>query len=290
MEFNLHSLEIFTTLCKVKNFTKTASLLGMTQPGVSQHVKSLEEYFGINLINRFGKSFELTSEGQKVLSYGSKLFSEHKLFKDELGLDSETSGACKISAPGSIGIKLYTLLLNLNKLHPKLHQIFFYAPNLSIENQLLADELDLGVMSVKPKSDLLYFTKLTTEKLLLIVPKGRKVSNFSDLQKLGFINHPDGKDMATKVLAENFKEFKSFDSLNIYGANNQINRILEPVCMGLGFTILPHYAYEEFKNKNKLEIIKLKKNVFNDIYLVRKKHRPLPKRYGYIEDYLIESF
>ena len=60
--------------------------------------------------------------------------------------------------------------------------------------------------------------------------------------------------------------------------------------MGLGFTVLPHYAYEEFKNKSKLELVKLKKNISNEIYIVRKKHRPLPKRYKYIEDYLKDNF
>lgn len=290
MDFNLHSLQIFTTLCKVKNFTKTASILGLTQPGVSQHIKALEEYFDSSLINRYGKSFELTPEGQKLLDYGRDLYANHKAFKDDLSTDSQFEGLCKLASPGAVGIKLYTLLLKLNKKHPKLHQIFNYAPNSSIEKQLLSDELDMGVMSVRPKSDLLSYTKLTTERLLLIVPRGKKINRFSDLLELGFINHPDGRDMATKLFKENFNEFKFFESLSIYGANNQINRILEPVCMGLGFTVLPHYAYEEFKNKSKLELVNLKKNVSNEIYIVRKKHRPLPKRYNYIEEYLKENF
>ncbi len=53
-------LKTFIALVETKSFTKTAEILHMTQPGVSQHVKWMEDYFGEPLIVREGKKFELT--------------------------------------------------------------------------------------------------------------------------------------------------------------------------------------------------------------------------------------
>ena len=39
-------LNTFTTLCEVGHFTRTAELLGMTQPGVSQHLHKLASQVG----------------------------------------------------------------------------------------------------------------------------------------------------------------------------------------------------------------------------------------------------
>ena len=286
MDINLHSLHVFMKLCEVKNFTKTALTLGMTQPGVSQHIKSLEDYFETSLINRHGKSFEITAEGCKVLKYGKDLFYKHKIFKDGLSSDAHTAGVCYISSPGSVGIKLYKILLELNKKHPKLQQHFYYAPNSSIESQLLTNQIDLGVMSKMPESDLLTIKEIAQERLLLLTPKNTEIKKYSDLQNLGFINHPDGKDMATKLLTANFKEFTVFENLKLAGANNQINRILEPVSMGLGYTVLPNFAFDDFRMKSKLKVLTLKKEVTSSIYIVRKKFRPLPKRYDFIEEYI----
>ena len=41
--------ETFLTLCNCRSFTKTAELLYITQPAVSQHIKYLENYYGCKL-------------------------------------------------------------------------------------------------------------------------------------------------------------------------------------------------------------------------------------------------
>ena len=47
-------LKTFLTLCKAMNYTKTAEILHITQPAVSQHIKYLEEDYGVRLFNYKG--------------------------------------------------------------------------------------------------------------------------------------------------------------------------------------------------------------------------------------------
>ena len=115
MILNPQFLKTFLILAEEGGFTKTAKRLSMTQPGVSQHVRWLEEYFEVPLINRHGKSFEVTPQGHLVIAYAENLFNQHQTFKESLKEDNPLEGPCTFASPGSFGIRMYSFLLNLNK-------------------------------------------------------------------------------------------------------------------------------------------------------------------------------
>ena len=81
------------------------------------------------------------------------------------------------------------------------------------------------------------------EELQLVLPASVAVGdefNFSDLNHVGFINHPDGLHFAERMFSENFNlDYKGPNILNIKGYVNQLQQILLPVAKGGGFTILP---------------------------------------------------
>ncbi|MBM6860940.1 LysR family transcriptional regulator, partial [Clostridium saudiense] len=45
-------LKTFIAVVDYKNFTKAAENLNLSQPSVSTHIKNLETFFGVTLINR----------------------------------------------------------------------------------------------------------------------------------------------------------------------------------------------------------------------------------------------
>lgn len=64
-----YRLKTFLTLCKVRNYTKTAEILHITQPAVSQHIKFLEESYGVKLFDYVGKSLKLTTSGKILYDF-----------------------------------------------------------------------------------------------------------------------------------------------------------------------------------------------------------------------------
>lgn len=280
---NLTYLATFRHLVEIKSFTRTAQKLAMTQPGVSQHLRALEQYFGDKLIQNSGKKFVVTDKGMEVYNYALHLFKQHESFKQAFKTDDPYTGTCRMASPGAMGIGLYHQLLKINSSYPDLRIHFNYAPNRSIELDLLDDKLDMGFMTVNPISDALETKLLGSEKLLIITPKKKAPKNFKELMELGFINHPDGQDMVNKVFTKNFKsEYKGFEDLKLRGGNNQIGRILEPVSLGLGFTVLPHFAYEAFADKKALSLFPHKLAAQNDIFMVKKRFKGLPSRFDMI--------
>jgi DNA-binding transcriptional LysR family regulator len=257
----------------------------MTQPGVSQHLKHLEDYYGVRLIERKGKVFSPTEAALKLESYCHALFKEHELLKEKIKEDDPESGVCNISAPGSFALYLYSFCLELNQRFPKLSFQFTVAPNNGVIQGIRDERFVVGFVSSKTEDKDLEVSKVFTEQLLLVAPKNRKTSTFNDLCDVGFIAHPDGYRYAERILAENFpKEFRSLNDLPLKGFINQNNRILDPVAHGLGFSVVPEFTFRAYQNKDALQIVRLKKTINDDIVMVTRKHQILPQRYHVVFD------
>lgn len=56
-------VETFLVVCETMNYTKTAQLLHITQPAVSQHIRALEAQVGTRLISYEGKQLILSEAG-----------------------------------------------------------------------------------------------------------------------------------------------------------------------------------------------------------------------------------
>ncbi len=74
----------FLTLCEQMNYRKTAELLNMTQPGVTQHIHALESEFGCKLFNYNGKTLTLTKQGVLYREYLQKVKYDEKQLKQKM--------------------------------------------------------------------------------------------------------------------------------------------------------------------------------------------------------------
>lgn len=66
-------LRTFVTVVETGSFTRTGEALGRTQSAISVQVKRLETQLGKSLLNRSGKSFDLTEDGDQLLEYARRI-------------------------------------------------------------------------------------------------------------------------------------------------------------------------------------------------------------------------
>lgn len=66
-------IDTFIAVCKYLNFTKAAEVLNITQPAVSQHIRYLQESYGVELFEHTGKKISLTKEGELLFSIATTL-------------------------------------------------------------------------------------------------------------------------------------------------------------------------------------------------------------------------
>lgn len=284
-------LHTFKTLIDIGHFTQTAEKLYMTQPGVSQHVKKLEQACGHALIKRENKSFELTEQGRLVYDYAVKVAVEEAALLDNLNFDDPFSGECRLSCSGSLALRIYPQLLELQKQHQGLTIHLEVAPNDKILRDIDNGVVDIGVVTHLPSSSLFHSEELGSEPLCLILPKcheGKSVT--ADLLlRYGVIQHPD----ATHYLSLYFEQCgdPELASLNTKALPtvsyiNQLHQILLPVSKGIGFTVLPKSALDSFPHRDQLCIHTPNKAVTEKLYLVHKRNRDLPNRYKKVKKVL----
>jgi DNA-binding transcriptional LysR family regulator len=250
----------------------------MTQSGVSQHIRKLETQIRQQLLIRHGKQFTLTEAGSRLYKEGRLVLQSFEDLEQYVKYDPAYEGQVSIMSPGSLGLKLYPHLLAMQKSYPKLNIDYRFAPNLSIEDAISSSKVDIGFMTDKTLCDEIVSQEIGKEALFLITPADVYQPNWQQLLQLGFIDHPDGAHHANLLLSVNFSAFHHCNQFIKKGFSNQINLILEPVSLGLGFTVLPAYAVEAFNKPELIKVHKLKIPVFETLYLCTHRGKPLANR------------
>lgn len=77
-------IKTFLTLCKVMNYRKTAEILNMTQPAVTQHIHYLEEEYGCRLFIYDRRSLKMTPEAEILKKYAENVIYQDKKLRCEL--------------------------------------------------------------------------------------------------------------------------------------------------------------------------------------------------------------
>ncbi|PFG58526.1 DNA-binding transcriptional LysR family regulator [Vibrio sp. ES.051] len=285
-------LHTFKTLIEVGHFTQTAEKLFMTQPGVSQHIKKLEQSCQHPLIKRENKSFELTEQGRIVYAYARELEEREKNLLQELSFDDPFTGHCKLACSGALALMLYSPLLEKQKQHRGLSLHLEAAPNQSILNAIAQGRIDIGIVTDIPNKSLFYSEKIGQETLCLVLPQNDREQPITPerLKSRGVIGHPDAEHYMTLFFDQcaepQLQEIKMSD-IPLTGYVNQLSQILLPVSKGLGFTVLPQSAVDNFPQREALHVVELKQSVTEELFLVRKRSRTLPRRYQTIKEVLL---
>jgi len=271
-------LNTFCTLVEVNHFTRTSERLYMTQSGVSQHIKKLEQQLGAPLLERHGKQFTLTTQGQNLYQKGGQLLKEWQFLEQELHSDSPHIGTVKIQSPGSCGLNFYNQLLGLQTKYSELIIDYRFAPNESVEQAVANHNADLGFLTQAPTLSEVTSHKIAQEELLLVTPADYDTPQWQTLCELGFIAHPDAEHHAQLLLSDNYSEFEHISQIKRTGFSNQISLILEPVSRGLGFTVLPAHAVNAFSKPELIKAHALAVPINESIYVCHHRNRPLAKR------------
>lgn len=283
--FSPQLIRSFTVLAELGSFTRTAERIGITQAAVSQHVRQLEEKLGPLLIRR-SRAVELTPAGDTLLAYCHELEQAERRFRLRLeGADAEV-GEVGIITPGSVGLLLYPMLLDLQASQRGLVVRHRFAPDPEVLDAILHNRFELGLVTAKPDDPRLAAEPFTEEPLELIVPAGEDVQRWADLERLGFVDHPDGQAMAIRLLSRRFPGNPGIRSLPVHGFTNQVGLILEPVARGFGFTVLPRYARLAFARADAIRVVESGRPVVDTLWLVRRSEWPLSARAQRTVDYL----
>lgn len=184
---DMRSLGIFMAAAEAGNMTEAATRLGISQSGVSQAIRALEESFGTVLLNRDQRPLTLTAAGLALRNRGSVLLEQARTLRGAVldasqGVRPDLRLGLVDSFAATFGTHLISMLLE------KVTQLSVrtgLTPNLT--EALVRREFDL-IVSTDPLDDVNGIARhhLLAERFILIVPKQSRVAiaGVADLRRL----------------------------------------------------------------------------------------------------------
>lgn len=142
-----YRLKTFLVLCKLGSYTKTAELLHITQPAVTQHVKYLEEFYNCKLFEYSNKNLILTDTGRELYSFAMSMHSSSERIK--LLINNKNNQKKPIIFGATLTIGEYVMPPILEKiilLYPDLHITMNVQNTKTLLDKLNEGEIDFALI------------------------------------------------------------------------------------------------------------------------------------------------
>jgi DNA-binding transcriptional LysR family regulator len=175
---NLDRLRIFQAVAQAGSFTGAAELVHLTQPGISKHIKQMEEYYGVLLFDRLGRKATLTQPGEILLEATQGVMALVGEAEQRIH-DLTGTGAGKFHLGASFPVGVYILpsvLAAYRKSYPAVQVALNISTSEDIEAEVLANRLDVGLVSSEAHDRRLVARQFMTDDLVVIVPGNHKWS------------------------------------------------------------------------------------------------------------------
>jgi DNA-binding transcriptional LysR family regulator len=192
---DLYGLKVFATVAAERSFSRAAEKLYRGQPAVSLAVQRLETEIGERLFDRGGREVLLTDAGRLLLDYARRFQNLTDELETRLAeLRDNSAGRLVIGANESTTLYLLPHITGYRKAYPRVKVRVQRSLSSKIPAQLLDGDLELGVISYRPRDDRLMSTVIYTDHLAFIVSPhhrlaGRKTVSITDLGTENFIAH-----------------------------------------------------------------------------------------------------
>lgn len=277
-QINMNYLRIFESVYRTRSMTQAATELHLTQSGISQHIKSLEDTLDLQLFDRIKQKLVPTEDGKRLFEQLSPTLQKlEDILLDLTNKENSLRGEVTIGMPVVFGLNiLLPHLAELGKMHPLLKfKVHFDIPR-RFNNMLLRGDLDFAFVD-EYNMDGQITTDLVYDETLLMCCSKEYLKQKGDgnnkkyFESLEYVDYDQGYLLLNRWLEHHYK-FTKMD-LTVRAVLGDTLGIAKLIKSGLGAGILPEHQLEKLKAEGyNLQIIEGKnskplKNKINVAYV-----------------------
>lgn len=238
----LRQLEYFQMASRLKNITRAAERLRVSQPNITVAIKKLEAELGIQLFDRSQKQLSLTPEGAVFLARVEvALRNIQDAVLEVNDYKQLQKGTIKIGIPPMMGAYLFPRIFSsFQRRYSHLDVYLHEEGSVAIREQLERDELDFGIIIIPDSSSNLQLLPMARSQIVCCVPEdsdlaARKAVTLQDIEERSLIMLKEGSFLRQTML----QKMKAADvTPNIVLESNQVVTILGLVASGVGNAFL----------------------------------------------------
>ena len=170
-------LAAFCAVVERKSFSEAAERLGVTQPAVSQQIRSLEERVGQQLLDRSGRRVEPTEAGNRLYRSAQRLLALERQLLEEVAGEAEgpLRGQLAIGAStGPGGTVVPVLLCEFAEANPDVTIDLTISDTQTIVDRVARRELELGIVGATPRNRSVAYEPFFRDEVVLVCPPGHR--------------------------------------------------------------------------------------------------------------------
>ena len=270
-------LQAFHTVAKEGGFTAAARVLNVGQPTVSTHVRSLENYFGVELFHRRGRNVALTGVGRSLLIITDGLFGhEEEAVKFLRAAQELQAGELNFSAIGPYDVM--ELLEAFGASYAKLRFSVVLGSTDEVLKSLLEFDSDIGILGHEER-DPRYFCKFYNRHEVLVMVN--TAHPLADRRAIA-IEELDGQEMVLRGAGSTTR--KAFMSA-LDQAGVKIRPVMEikdreavreAVIRGLGIGVVSESEFASHERLKTLTVSNARMHIYAYVAcLAERRNRPL---------------
>ena len=252
------ALSSFVQSVKLGSFSAAAKHLGVSQPAVSQQIRSLEQDLGTRLLNRTTRQLSLTEAGERYFSYARDIL--ERVSEADRSVQSEET---QMSGPLSIGLPLgfaesvlSEFLIRFKKEHPC---ILLDVSLSDVFVDVIQERLDVSIRMGEIKDDRLIVRRLGVAQRCLIASPDY-------LDKRGRPRHPADLPDHDYLLYKNISTGDRVPFISTLGEKlsiqitpsmiiNNSATLRQAALAGLGITIANRWLIDPYLRSGELELV-----------------------------------
>ncbi len=267
----LRELKTFIAVTQDGTFAAAGQRIGLTQSAVSAQIRGLEDYLGMALFDRTGRTAVLNAAGSRVLPMAEQILEIFANMSQPENL-SDFRGVIKIGAISTFQTGLLPkVLVKLHQSAPALETKLVPGVSFNLLTQVDAGNIDLAIV-IKPGFPLakdLHSETLAREPFVLIVPADIPGDDcFTLLREQPFIRY-DRTSFGGRMVSQFLRNHRLEPQVAL--EIDEIDAIVKMVESGLGVALVP-LAGLWLERKANLRVISLGESTFSRELIVVMRH------------------
>lgn len=292
---DIHQLKVFASVFKNRSFSKASEELHLTQPTISNHIKSLEDEFDCKLFDRLGRTIIPTNEAEVLYGQSLEVIEKAETLREAISrLKKDLTGKLIVGASTIPGVYLMpSIMAEFQRKHPSISFQILISDSKGIIDSISQHELLLGIVGAKLGNEQINYIPFVEDELIVVsspslVNKG--AMTLKELIDLPMVLREEGS--GTRRETEKFLVSKGIspEDIKIAGIFGSTDAVKQAVKAGLGVSIVSRFSVSDELEYKVLEEIKLTDTQMKRrFYIVTHKKRTLPRAYDTFLNHIVAA-
>ncbi len=249
---DLRQLEIFVKVTELKSFSKAAQALRLTQPTISEHIRTLEQELGVRLLDRLGRGAEATRAGQLLLSHATRMLQlQRETLQAMDSFQGRLAGDLHVAAstiPGEY--VLPSLIGRFKEKFPDIVISLLIGDSRAVVDWVIDGRAEVAVVGAKLAHRGIEYRELMPDELVVVVPvahswHGKKEIGLADLRAEALLLREQGSGTRAAFESALAQAGQDLSAFRIVGEMGSTQAIKQAVKAGVGVSVISRRAVEE---------------------------------------------